>query len=130
MDQTTASPVKTFRDLVAWQRSIALVRELYRLTTTMPDSERFGLISQLRRAAVSIPSNIAEGYARGTTADYLRHLRISRGSLAEVQTQLVISRDLKMLTSDAVVEELAAEVDRVLQGLIRSLERKLLEDPR
>ena len=121
--------VSTFRDLIAWKRAIDMGRELYRLTQSMPDSERFGLTSQLRRAAVSVPSNIAEGYARGTTADYLRCLRIARGSLAEVQAQLEIAGQLRMLGLDPSLLELVAETDRLLQGLIKSLERKLETNP-
>ncbi|MEX2219599.1 MAG: four helix bundle protein [Phycisphaerales bacterium] len=124
------SPIRTFRDLIAWRKAVAMVKEIYRLTQSFPDSERFGLSSQLRRAAVSIPSNIAEGFARGTTADYLRFLRIARGSLAEVQTQLVIAHELGFLGSTGQLSDQIAEVDRVLQGLIRSLEHKLRENPR
>jgi four helix bundle protein len=90
----------------------------------MPNSEQFGLTNQMRRAAVSIPSNIAEGYARYSTADYLKFLRTARGSLAELSTQFELSMELKMLPPTPKVTDLLAETDRVLQGLIRSLGTK------
>lgn len=114
--------IKTFRDLIAWQKAMDLAKQIYRLTTSMPDSERFGLTSQMRRAAVSIPSNIAEGYARQSLTDYLRFLRIARGSLAELETQLILSEQLALLQAPTSLAELQRETDRVLQGLIRSLE--------
>ena len=78
--------VKSYRDLIAWQRSRELVKETYLLTATFPVGERFGLVSQMDRAAVSIPSNIAEGYGRATTQDYLHFLCIARGSAYELET--------------------------------------------
>ncbi len=115
---------KTFRDLITWQRSIDLAKGVYRMTTTMPDTERFGLISQMRRAAVSIASNIAEGNARQTLKDYIHFLAIARGSLAELETQITIARELKMIQETDNLVELLAETDRLLQGLIRSLQNK------
>jgi four helix bundle protein len=115
--------IRTYRDLIAWQRAMSLAKAVYRVTGRMPDSERFGLTNQMRRASVSVPSNIAEGYARQSTADYLKFLRIARGSLAEVSTQYEIAISLDMLGSDAEVSGLLAETDRVLQGLIQSLGR-------
>ncbi len=117
------SDIKTFRDLVAWQRAMQLAKELYGATTNMPERERFGLTSQMRRAAVSVPSNIAEGYARQSTDDYLRFLRIARGSLAELATQIELSAQMELIQIPARLTELLAETDRVLQGPIRSLER-------
>jgi four helix bundle protein len=102
-----------------------LVRSVYRCTSRMPESERFGLTNQMRRAAVSIPSNITEGYARQTTADYLKFLRMARGSLAELSTQVELAIGIQMLCENRDVGDLLAETDRVLQGLIRSLEQKL-----
>jgi four helix bundle protein len=83
-----------FKELIVWQKSIALVKEVYTLTKTFPTEERFGLISQIRRCAVSIPSNIAEGQARRTTGDFIRFISNAEGSLAECETQLIISIEL------------------------------------
>ena len=116
--------IRTYRDLIAWQLGMKLAKLIYRITRQMPKAEQFGLTNQMRRAAVSVPSNIAEGYARQSTADYLKYLRISRGSLAELSTQYELSIGLEMLKHDPKVADLLAEEDRVLQGLIRSLERK------
>ena len=90
----------------------------------MPREEQFGLTNQMRRAAVSIPSNIAEGHGRQSRADYLKYLRIARGSLMELDTQYELATELEMLPGDAAVRELIRETDRVLQGLIRSLQQK------
>jgi four helix bundle protein len=116
------SDIKTFRDLVAWQRAMQLAKELYGATASMPERERFGLTSQMRRAAVSVPSNIAEGYARQSTDDYIRFLRVARGSLAELATQIDLSAQMELIQIPTRLTELLAETDRVLQGLIRSLE--------
>jgi four helix bundle protein len=119
------SDIRTYRDLKAWQKAMDLVRLVYQATRQMPASEQFGLTNQMRRAAVSIPSNIAEGYARQTTADYIRFLRTGRGSLAELATQTEIALSLKMLPESPPLISLLQEVDRILQALIRSLEQKL-----
>jgi four helix bundle protein len=113
--------IRTFRDLVAWQLGMALAKEVYRASGEMPPTEMFGLTSQMRRAAVSIPSNIAEGYARQSTQDYLKFLRIARGSLNELSTQLELAISLEMLRPETAIAKLIEESDRVLQGLIRSL---------
>ena len=117
----TVMQVKTFRDLVAWQKAMELAKEIYRVTAAMPETERFGLTAQMRRAAVSIPSNIAEGYGRGGRTEYLRYLRIARGSLMELQTQLLLAAELKLMHLPEQLDNLQRETDRVLQGLIRSL---------
>ena len=115
---------KTFRDLIAWQKAIQLAKVVYQVTQQMPNAERFGLTAQMRRAAISVASNIAEGNARHTLRDYIHFLGIARGSLAELETQLVIAKELCMLTNTERVTELLAETDRVVQGLIRSLQKK------
>jgi four helix bundle protein len=115
---------KTFRNLAAWQRGMELAREIYRESAAMPEAERFGLTSQMRRAAVAIPSNIAEGYGRGTRPEFLRFLRIARASLFELMTQLELAATMKMVEPHVSIYDLTAETDRVLQGLIRSLEEK------
>lgn len=116
--------VRTFRDLIAWQRAMELARAVYKTTAPMPSVERFGLMMQMRRAAVSIPSNIAEGHARQSRQDYLRFLRIARGSLAELATQMELSFSLQLLPSCPQATALLEEVDRILQALIRGLEQK------
>jgi four helix bundle protein len=113
--------IRTYRDLVAWQKGMALSKALYVATRRMPTSERFGLTSQMRRAAVSVPSNIAEGYALESRKAYLKHLRISRGSLAELSTQWELAVDLAMIPQNPNVMALLEETDRVLQGLIRAV---------
>jgi len=116
----------SYRDLVVWQKAMALVSCVYRLTRTFPDSERFGLISQIQRAAVSIPSNIAEGQGRLATKEFRQFLGIARGSLKELETQLLISIDLAYAETAEVNEclRLADEVGRMLNGLIKALERR------
>lgn len=120
-------PIRTFRDLIVWQRSMELAQAVYRHTGALPETERFGLTSQMRRAACSVPSNIAEGYGRGTTPDYLRHCRIARGSMAELQTQIELAVGLGFLQIPDSALELLSETDRLLQGLIRSLRAKIEE---
>src|SRR5690242_8974938 len=110
--------VRTFRDLVAWQKGMELAKVVYCETRAMPREERFGLTNQMRRAVVSIPSNIAEGHARQSRPDYLKFLRVARGSLAELMTQLQIAWELEMIPLQKSVSDLTEEVDRVLQGLI------------
>ena len=119
--------VKSCRDLVAWQRARELVRETYLLTAAFPAGERFGLVSQMNRSAVSIPSNIAEGHGRATTQDYLHFLRIARGSAYELETQLVLAQDPGLCTEERGlrVQVVLQEEIRILQGLIAALERKI-----
>lgn len=114
--------IKTFRDLIAWQKAMELAKQVYHATARMPDTEKFGLMIQMRRAAVSIPSNIAEGHGRQSLAEYIRFLKIARGSLMELQTQLILAKELNLVQVPQALEELHAETDRVLQGLLRSLE--------
>ncbi|MBN8645696.1 MAG: four helix bundle protein [Planctomycetes bacterium] len=120
------SEIVSYRDLIAWQRAFALGVELYRLTAGFPDHERFGLTNQLRRGAVSVSSNIAEGYGRGSTADYIRFLKVARASLYEIDTQLLFAKEFRYLKDDdyANVKDRLDETDKVLAGLIRSLERR------
>jgi len=98
--------VATHKDLDVWKDAIDLVTEIYRLTANYPESERFGLISQMRRAAVSVPSNIAEGAARGSNKEYIYFLNISLGSLSELETQLIISQNLEYLESVDILSDL------------------------
>ena len=116
-------PVTNFRELVAWQKAMDLVVEVYRLTRRFPTDELYGLASQLRRAAVSVPSNIAEGQGRGIGNEFGRFLRIALGSLQETQTQLLISERLRYVSRDELTPVLALtdEVARVTKGLLASV---------
>jgi four helix bundle protein len=114
---------KSYRDLEVWQKAMDLVVECYRITNKFPRSELYGLTSQLRRAAVSVPSNIAEGRERQHTKEFVQHLAIAYGSLAELETHLQIAQQLNYLDSSQVrqVLEKTSEVGRMLNGLRRSL---------
>jgi four helix bundle protein len=115
--------VRSYRDLVVWKKSMALVLNIYRCTQTFPKVETYGLTSQSRRAAVFVPSNIAEGQARLSTGEFKHFLGNARGSLMEIETQLLIARHLDYLDdiqSDLLLKD-AAEVGRILNGLLASL---------
>ncbi len=116
-----------YQDLVVWQKAMSLAKAVYQLTKKFPDDERFGLTSQLRRAVVSIPSNIAEGQGRLTKGEFKQFLGTARGSVFEVETQLLLASDLNYI--DPVVSkttlELSGEVSRMLNGLIKSLENRV-----
>jgi len=117
--------VKNYQELIVWQKAMDLVEDIYTASRTFPREETYGLMSQVRRAAVSIPSNIAEGQGRRTTPDFLRHLSIAYGSLREVETQILIATRLRYLAQGKCQDILnvAAEVGRLLNGLMSSLTR-------
>jgi|SRR5215510_11470073 len=117
--------VKNYQELLAWQRAMDLVEEVYKASQSFPRDEIYGLKSQIRRAAVSVPSNIAEGQGRRTTADFLKHLSIAYGSLREVETQALIGFRLAYLSQETVDQLMnrAGEVGRLLNGLMSSLSR-------
>ena len=102
---STAKPTKPAgtRDLLVWQKGMVLAKEIYRITRAFPSEERFGLVSQMRRAAVSIPSNIAEGQARRTTNEFIQFISQAEGSVAELDTQLTLSSDLGYCVVDQAV---------------------------
>ena len=114
--------IASYRDLIVWQKSKELCKRIYRATERMPRSEMFGLTSQMRRAAVSLPSNIAEGYNRKTIPEHIRGLRIASGSQAELSTQWEIATDLGMISNQQSIVQLMEEIDRMLFALIRKLE--------
>lgn len=116
--------VRSHRDLVAWQRAMELAERVYAIAADLPESERFALSQQLRRAAVSVPSNIAEGYGRHSRKEFVKFLRIARGSVCELLTQLELARRLKLIAHDPQTSDLAEETDRVLNALIRSLAQR------
>jgi four helix bundle protein len=118
--------LKNYKELNVWQKSYELCLKIYGITTKFPNDERYGLTSQIRRSAVSIPSNIAEGYERKTTADYIRMLYISYGSVCELETQILLTGDLGFIEkgkSEPIRKDIA-EIERMLKALIKSLENK------
>lgn len=121
--------IHSYKDLIVWQKSIKLVVEVYELTELFPREEMFGLTSQTRRAAVSIPSNIAEGRFKGTREHYLHHVRISYASGAELETQIIIAKKLKRtknldyLKIDSVLEE----VMKMLNSMLHNMSEKKLK---
>lgn len=117
---------QTYRGLIAWQKSMDLVTAIYQATRTFPREELYGLTSQLRRAAVSIPSNIAEGQARYSHAEFHHFLRNARGSLAEVETQIQIARNLEYIEAkqtEALLRS-TAEIGRILNALLDSVKKR------
>jgi four helix bundle protein len=116
----------SFRDLVVWQRAVQLSLAIYKLTSSFPVSERFGLTNQLRRAGVSVASNIAEGYGRSTRGEYVLFLGHARGSISEVQTQLVIAEGLRFGNAESrhLAEGLSEEVSRMLVAIMSKLQKK------
>ena len=117
------SKIRDYKDLLVWQKGIALAKEVYRITGRFPSDEKFGLISQMRRAAVSIPSNIAEGHARNTRGEYLQFLSHAEGSVAELDTQARIANELKFCSSGDISLLLAQIVE--LQKMLKGLRAKL-----
>ena len=116
---------QSYEDLEVWQRGIAMVREVYQATAEFPREEIYGLTSQIRRAAVSVPSNIAEGHGRQSRGEFRQFLGQARGSVSELETQIVIARDLGFMgpdQADAILDELR-RIGRMLSGLIRSIRR-------
>ena len=113
---------RSYRDLVVWQKAMVLVTEVYRLSATWPSEERFGLTSQVRRAAVSIPANLAEGQGRIGTKEFTRFVAIAHGSLCELETEIMVARNLCFCTEADVVpcRELMDEVGKMCRALLKS----------
>ncbi|WP_035303476.1 four helix bundle protein [Brevundimonas aveniformis] len=124
--RVASGEVRHYRELRVWQKAMALVRGVYQASSGWPTDERFGLVSQVRRAAVSVPSNIAEGCARRATGDFVRFLSIARGSLAEVETQMLLAEQLSYLSTEALEPLLQSsdEISRMLASLIAKLEAR------
>ena len=118
--------LKSYRELDVWERAIELVEKIYILSREFPAEEKFGLTSQIQRAAISIPANIAEGYGRSHRGDYLHHLSIARGSLMEVETHLTIAVRLNFIAREKAIPiwELSQNVGKMLSKLINSLKEK------
>ena len=118
--------IKSYKDLIVWQRSIDFVTEIYELTMMLPTEEKFGLVSQMRRSGVSVPSNLAEGHARIGKNEFKHFVSISLGSLAELETHILICQNLNYFTkiiSDDLLDN-TNEINKMLHGLYKSLNKK------
>ena len=117
---------KGYQDLLVWQRALVLSESTYRVTTRLPDHERYGLSSQMRRAAVAIPANIAEGQGRNTCRAFLNHLSIARGSLHELETHVILASKLQYIANEEkqLLLTQTGEVGRLLNGLINALRQR------
>ena len=114
------------KELIAWQKAIELVEEVYKMTQTFPKEEMFGIISQMRRCSISIPSNIAEGHSRNSSGEFKQFLGIAKGSSAELETQLIIAQKLGYITNEKLgeVNSVLVDVRKLISGLLRSLNKK------
>jgi four helix bundle protein len=123
-------PIRSYRDLVVWKKGMELVKNVYEFTNKFPKQEMYGLSSQIQRAAVSIPANIAEGHARSSTKEFLHHLSFARGSLAELETLLTLARDLNYCQDDIIVEffHQCDQISRMISGLRNRLKQKMNRD--
>ncbi|MDO4230215.1 MAG: four helix bundle protein [Capnocytophaga sp.] len=119
------SYISSYKELIVWQKSIILVKQIYNVTRLFPEEEKFGLTNQIRRSSVSIPSNIAEGYGRGSSKSYLQFLSVARGSLFELETQLYIAKELRFISEEnsQVIEGLIFEIGKMLNSLIVKLKK-------
>jgi len=117
--------LKSYKELIVWQKSIQLVKEVFVLTNIFPKSERYGIVSQIRRAAVSIPSNIAEGYGRKSTKEYLQFYSIAYGSALELETQIIIGKELNFAKKEEFikVDQLLEEVLKMLNKMISNMKQ-------
>jgi len=115
--------IRDFKDLIVWQKAIDMVKEIYLVTQSFPKDELYGLTSQMRRAAVSVPSNIAEGQARSSTAEFLRFISYSQGSLSELETQIIIAVKLNFISKD--LTRVSEDLNIECQKMLKSLEKKL-----
>jgi four helix bundle protein len=118
--------VTNYKELEVWKRSVALTTELYKLTSRFPDTERYGLTSQIRRAVTSIPANIAEGWGRGSTGEYVQFLTVARGSLMEVETHLIVACNLHLLSALAFapLSKEIEEIGKMLNALVGALKSR------
>lgn len=118
--------IQSYKDLLIWQKGMALVKSIYLLCEQLPKEEVFGLQSQMKRAVISIPSNIAEGYGRNYTQNCVQFLRIARGSLFELETQLIISKELKLVGNKLYqkVQGLITEENKMLNAFIKSISKE------
>lgn len=119
--------VNSYKELIVWQKSILLTTAIYILLRSFPEDEKFGLASQIRRSVISIPSNIAEGFGRGTTKSFLQFLYISRGSLYELETQLYIAKELSFCQENKEIDNLLLEIGKMLNAMINKLKKNTSE---
>src|SRR5919201_274734 len=124
--KSAAKPVRDYKDLLVWQKAMTLAKKVYFWARGFPSEEKFGLVAQLRRAAVSIPSNIAEGQARNTTGEFIQFISHAEGSIAELDTQLILSIELNFCRAAAAdpAFELIGELRRMLNALRRKLSKR------
>jgi four helix bundle protein len=127
METKIYNKINSYKDLIVWQKAIDLVTTIYSLTRNFPNDEKFGVVSQLNRAVVSVPTNIAEGWGRESSKNYLQFLRISRGSLMEVETLMLISKNLNYVNDKnfELISNKIEETGKILQGLIKSMQQKI-----
>ncbi|MBI5098175.1 MAG: four helix bundle protein [Nitrospirae bacterium] len=123
MEGTSLDKIRTHKDLEVWKKAMKLTESLYKITSHFPKEEQYGLISQIRRAAVSIPSNIAEGAARNSNKEFIQYLYISLGSLSELETQLLLAQRLNFLNDSNQLEDIDS-VRKMTVGLIHHLKRR------
>lgn len=126
MDKTTK--ITSYKDLIVWQKSIDFVSYIYGITSQFPSVEKFNLTSQINRAVISIPVNIAEGFGRESSKNYIQFLKISRGSLYEVDTLFIISKNLEYITTEVYSQTtlFINEISKLLNGLIKSIQNKII----
>ena len=118
--------LKNYKELKVWQKSYRLCLEIYKATKEFPKEETYGLISQIRRSVISVPSNIAEGYGRKSTLEYIRFLHVAYGSICELETQVLLSGDLGYVKTAKlkIFQKEIGEIERMLKALIKSLESR------
>ena len=127
MTQYKGKKIESYQDLEVWKKAIILVTEIYATSKDFPKEETYSLTSQIRRAAVSVPSNIAEGWGRNKPKEYIQFLRIARGSLLEVETQLIIAKNLSYTDSQTMqkISQKTEIVNKMLNALINSLNKRI-----
>ena len=116
--------IKSYKDLIAWQKAMLLVKNIYEIAKTFPKEEIYALTSQIKRSAVSIPSNISEGSSKRSINEFIRFLNISYGSLCELETQIQIAEIVGYINSSSEIMNQTSELGKILNGLISSLENK------
>ena len=122
--------IRDYKNLLVWQKAMDLVVEIYNITKLLPKEETYCISDQLRRSAVSVPSNIAEGQSRNSVKEFIQFLAIARGSLAELETQLIICERVNMITINDIIkaQDLSSEVGKMINGLISKLNLQLTAD--